>query len=110
MKHAGTFIGISGTGNRMPYMMVHHRVRDFAKWKPFFERHESTRKASGSKGAQVFQNVEDPTDVFVLFEWDSVENATKFGMSEDLKKTMEQAGVIGVPHIHMLKEVQNYGA
>jgi hypothetical protein len=44
--------------------------------------------------------------VFILFEWDTVENAKKFGMSDDLKKTMEQAGVIGKPHIHFLKEVQ----
>ncbi|HVN74054.1 MAG TPA: hypothetical protein VMT44_05625 [Methanoregula sp.] len=90
----------------MPHMMVHHKVRDFAAWKPFFDRHESTRKAGGSKGARVFQNAEDPTDVFILMEWDSVENAKKFGMSADLKKVMEQGGVIGAPHVHMLKEVQ----
>ena len=87
-------------------MLVHYKVRDFGKWKPFFDRYESTRKLSGSKSAQVFQNVEDPTDVFILFEWDSVENAKKFSMSEDLKKTREQAGVIGIPHTHILKEVQ----
>jgi heme-degrading monooxygenase HmoA len=89
----------------MAYMMVHHKVRDFGAWKPFFDRHESTRKIGGSKGAQVFQNAGDPTDVFILFEWDSEENAKKFGASEDLKKTMEQAGVTGIPHIHFLKEV-----
>ena len=69
-------------------------------------RDESSRKALGSKGAQVFQNVEDPADVFILMEWDSVENAKKFGMSGDLKKTMEEAGVVSAPHIHMVKEVQ----
>jgi heme-degrading monooxygenase HmoA len=87
-------------------MLVHHKVRDFVAWKPFFDRHESTRKTGGSKGAQVFQNTEDPADVFILLEWDSVENAKKFGASEDLKKTMAQAGVTGIPHIHFLKEVQ----
>ncbi len=30
----------------------------------------------------------------------------KFGTSDDLKKIMEQAGVIGIPHIHVFKEVQ----
>ena len=85
--------------------MVHHKVHDFTKWKLFFDRHESTRKASGSKSAQVFQNTEDPADVFILMEWDALENAKKFAMSDDLKKTMEQAGVIGQPHVHFLKEV-----
>ena len=41
----------------------------------------------------------------MLFEWDKIENAKKFASSEDLKKTMEQAGVIGIPHIHFLNEV-----
>ena len=85
--------------------MVHHKVRDFTQWKPFFDRHESTRKAGGSKSAQVFQNIDDPTDIFVLVEWDSLGNAKKFAISDDLKKTMEQAGVIGNPHVHFLKEV-----
>jgi len=87
-------------------MLVHHKVRDFAKWKPFFDRDESNRKKSGSKGAQVFQNGDDPSDVLILFEWDSTENARKFSTSENLKKTMEQAGVMSEPHIHFLKEVQ----
>jgi len=59
------------------YMMVHHKVRDFGAGKPFFDRHESTWKVAGSKGSQVFQNTGDPTDVFILFEWDSMENLKK---------------------------------
>ncbi len=94
----------------MPHMLVHHKVRDFGKWRPFFEGHESARIAGGSKSGQLFQNIEDPTDVFVLYEWDSAEKARKFSTSDDLKKTMEQAGVVGVPHIHILKEVQKYKA
>jgi heme-degrading monooxygenase HmoA len=89
----------------MPHMMVHHTVRDFTLWKPFFDRNESKRKSSGSKSALVLQNIDDPKDVFILFEWDTPENARKFAMSDDLKKTMEEAGVIGKPHIHFLKEV-----
>ena len=90
----------------MPYMIVHHKVGDFKKWKTFFDQDENTRKMKGSKSSQVFQNAEDPTDIFILFEWDSIENARKFSASEDLKKTMEQAGVINIPHIHFLNEVE----
>jgi hypothetical protein len=38
-------------------------------------------------------------------EWDSLKNAKKFAISDDLKKTLEQSGVIGKPHIHFLKEI-----
>ena len=95
-----------GTCDAMPHLLVHHKVRYFGKGKPFFDRDEGNRKAHGSKGAQVFRNADDPTDVFMLFEFDSVENAGKFSMSGELKKTMEEAGVVGAPHIHLFKEVQ----
>jgi len=101
-----TIITVCVDRDAMPTMMVHHQVSDFAKWKPFFDRDETRRKSGGSKGSQVFQNHENPNDVFILFEWDTLENAKKFGTSADLKKIMEQAGVTGQPHIHFLQEVQ----
>ncbi len=91
-------------------MIVHHKVNDFEKWKPFFDKNENMQKISGSKSSQVFQNTEDSNDVFILFEWDSIENAKKFIASEDLKKTMEQAGVINIPHIHFLNGVKKIKA
>ena len=94
----------------LPRQLVHHKVRDFGKWKPFIDRHESTRKISCSKSALVFQNIEDPTDVGILFEQDLVKNARKFGTSGDLKKIMERAGVIGTPQIYSIKEIQKNNA
>jgi heme-degrading monooxygenase HmoA len=85
MKYPVTFI-IPPVQDMPCHMLVHYEVRDFGKWKPFFERFESTRKTSGSKSAQVFQNSEDPADVFILFEWDSVENAQNFNRSLGFKK------------------------
>jgi heme-degrading monooxygenase HmoA len=92
----------------MPHLLIHHKVRDFGKWKPFFDRHQNYRKISGAINTQLFQNVEDPNDVFVLAEWDSDEHARDFASSEDLKKTMEKAGVFGNPHILLLKKIQEY--
>jgi heme-degrading monooxygenase HmoA len=106
MELSITIISLSGYCNHMPHMVVHHKVRDFEKWKTFFDQHENMQKISGSKSVRVFQNAEDSTDVFILFEWDSIENAKKFSASEDLKKTMEKAGVISIPHIHFLNEVK----
>jgi hypothetical protein len=33
----------------MPYLLVRHKVENYAKWKPLFDDHGGTRKASGSK-------------------------------------------------------------
>ena len=82
----------------MPDILVQQKVRDYDTWKPFFDQNEGVRKNSGSNGAQVFQSAEDPNELFILFEWDTVENARKFSSSEELKKIMEGAGVISKPH------------
>jgi hypothetical protein len=64
------------------------------------------RKKGGPKVHWSSQNINYPSDEFVLPEWDPNENIRKFCMSDDLKKVMEQAGVTGIPHIQILKEVQ----
>ena len=89
----------------MAQLLVHHKVQDYNKWKPFFDEHSSFRAQNGSKGGRVFCNPEDPNDLFILFEWDSVENIQKFAQSDNLRETMQKAGVIGMPDVHFLKEV-----
>lgn len=89
----------------MANLLVHHKVQDYNKWKPFFDEHSSFRAQNGSKGGKVFRNANDPNDLFILFEWDSVENIQKFAQSDNLKETMAKAGVIGMPDVHILEEV-----
>ncbi|OGO50806.1 MAG: hypothetical protein A2148_03775 [Chloroflexi bacterium RBG_16_68_14] len=87
----------------MPYLFVHHKVEDFAKWKPAFDEHAALRQSGGSKGGFVFQNADDPNDVIILMEWDSVESARRFSQSDDLRQAMEHAGVSGPPYIRFLE-------
>ncbi len=42
-----------------------------------------------------FHNVEDPHDVFLLLDWESVEEARKFMNSGELRDRMQKAGVAG---------------
>jgi len=89
----------------MPYILVHHKVEDFNKWKPIYDGHESTRKKGGSKGARLFRSKDNPNETVALLEWDTLENARKFVNSPDLKETMQKAGVLGMPEIIFLDEV-----
>jgi heme-degrading monooxygenase HmoA len=90
----------------VPKMLVRHKVEDYAKWKPLYDGHAATRKASGSKGAHLFRNVDNPNEIVLLFEWDNLSNARRFAQSEDLIKTMKKAGVIGKPDIYFLDEIE----
>ena len=45
---------------RMAHVLIRHKVADFAKWKPLYDAHDATRKASGCQRAWLFRNAENP--------------------------------------------------
>lgn len=89
----------------MAHLLVHHKVEDYNKWKSLFDQHSIMRGEMGSKGGKVLRSVKDPNELFVLLEWDSVENAQKFSQSDNLKSVMQEAGVMGVPEIYFVEEI-----
>ena len=88
----------------MAYLLVHHKVEDYVKWKHNFDAHTSARSVNGSRGGKIFRSAENPNEVFVLLEWDSIENAQKFAHSQNIKEIMKNAGVVGIPAIYFLEE------
>ena len=87
----------------MIYLSVHHTVADYAKWRPFFDAHDTVRRANGATGVvQVYRDLNNPNDITSVIEWDSVENAEKFAQSPDLAETMRNAGVTSVPEAHFM--------
>jgi heme-degrading monooxygenase HmoA len=88
----------------MAHILVHHKVEDYVKWKPVYDRHGSFRSENGSKGGKVFQSANDPNDVFVLLEWESTESLQKFSQSDSLKEAMKESGVVGMPEVYFLEE------
>ena len=94
----------------MTYLLVRHKVGDYKKWRPFFDGHGVVRESTGSKGGKVFRNASNPNEVFILFKWDSVEKAKQFSQLDDLKETMEKAGVSDKPDIYFLEEAEEVDA
>ena len=90
----------------MPYVLVRHKVADYAKFKSIFDEHGAVRKASGFKGHHLFRNADDPNELVILLEGDDLEKARQFGQSEDLRQSMQQAGVIDQPDMYFLDEVE----
>jgi heme-degrading monooxygenase HmoA len=94
----------------MPYMLVRHKVEDFERWKPGFDDHQTTRKESGSKGAVLYRNADDPNETVILVEWADLEDARRFAGSDDLRETMQRLGVAEQPDIYFLEEVEKLPA
>ena len=90
----------------MAYLLVAVKVKDYSKWKPMFEEFSATRKEYGSKGGRLFRNADKPNEPVILYEWEIIEKARKFTQAEDVIKTMEGAGVIGMPEFYFLEEVE----
>ena len=70
----------------MPYILVRHKVEDYAKWKPIYDEDGVVRKAEGSKGSQLFRNADNPNEVIVLLEWDDLGKAKQFAQSPRLRE------------------------
>jgi hypothetical protein len=86
----------------MPYLLIRHKVRDFSAWKPVYDAHLAAREAAGLRELRVWRNVEDTTEVVLLFEAKNLGTARAFASSEDLRHAMERAGVVDQPDIDFL--------
>jgi len=52
--------------------------------------------------------LDNPNDIFILFECDTKEKASKFVESADLKKRMQEAGVSDKPEIHLFDKIEDF--
>ena len=88
----------------MPYILVRHKVEDYAQWKAEFDRHAAARREHGCQGGQIFRSADDPNEVVVLLEWEIMEKGRRFTQSESLIKAMWEAGVAEEPDVYFLNE------
>ena len=80
-------------------MFARHPVTDYATWRKAYDDFEGERRTMGVTGAAVFQSVDDPNDVTIWHDFNTVEAAHAFASSDRLKTVMQNAGVAGPPTI-----------
>ena len=90
----------------MVYLLIHHKVEDYGKWKPLFDEHEATRKTAGSQGARLLRNKDDSNDVVAIISWTDRQHAQAFIESPGLHTVMQNAGVLGTPEVLFLEEIE----
>lgn len=83
-------------------MVVTHKVKDFQKWKQGYESHDSVRLAAGIHKYVLGRGVNDSNMILVAMRVDDIAKAQDFGKSADLKKVMQNLGVLGTPDIRYL--------
>lgn len=67
-------------GARMVLMVSRRRLEDgdFDAWKERFEAGAPARKAAGCRGVRRFRGIQDPQELVVIFDWESLEKAQAF--------------------------------
>jgi hypothetical protein len=88
-------------------MLCRNRVADFAKWKAIFDSHVAAHRAAGLDLRDLWQDLEDPNNVFFVFEVKSLEKARAF-ISDPA--AAEAGGTSGVQdgEYHFLKSSAAY--
>lgn len=84
------------------YMLVRHKVRNFAEWKSGYDAHLPKRKEAGLTEKYLLRGADDANEVVVLFEAQDLSRAKAFAGSGDLRETMQKVGVLDKPDIYFL--------
>ncbi len=90
----------------MTYVLAIQKIEDYDRWKKVFKEHGKERKIKGSKGAMIYRDSNDPKQLVIITKWDDMEAAKNFSLAKDLKIAMKKAGVMGLPELYYLEEIE----
>jgi len=89
----------------MPWVVVRHKVKDYASWRPAFDRHVPGVKQFGGTQGLVLHTDGDPNEIWVCIECDNLARMREFTQSPNLRQAMEESGVVETPDVYFLKEL-----
>lgn len=90
----------------MAYLIgVKIKVADFETWKASFDGSVEVRKAAGEISYRLFRMADAPNNLVLLCEWDTADNAKAFAESGELREAQEASGVVELPEVLILEEV-----
>jgi hypothetical protein len=88
----------------MVCVLIRHTIADYEKWRRVFDASMSFRQAGGEKSCRIFRDPEHPEHLTLFFEWENLEQARRFMALPELRQRMQEAGVVGEPEVHFLRE------
>ncbi|MBZ5607749.1 MAG: hypothetical protein LAP38_05795 [Acidobacteriia bacterium] len=78
----------------MTYMLCRNRVADFSQWKAVFASHRAAHQRAGLRLVNIWRGVEEPNNIFFLFEVASLDKAREFIGNPEAAKAAAASGVI----------------
>ena len=86
--------------------MFQHEVENFDSWHQGFnsEPAQANRQKHGISIKGVYRGHENPNHVTVISEAESKDNYDRMMVDPDFQSAMQNSGVVGQPHMHMMTE------
>jgi hypothetical protein len=75
----------------MAYVIVEHKIGKWSEFEAVFKGDAARRKSLGSQGGRVYRSSDDPTNLFIVFQWKDAEGARKFAHGLETHEAMEWA-------------------
>jgi hypothetical protein len=91
----------------MTYLLCRNRVRDFARWKAVFASHQAAHQDAGLRLLNLWRSLEEPENIFFLFEVASLDRAREFIGNPKAAKAGEASGVLDGEY-HFLEDTGGY--
>jgi hypothetical protein len=85
-------------------LFVRHTVADYGAWRKVYDEIDEQRRAMGVRGDAVFQAIDDPNDVTIWHDFDTVEAARAVASSDELRDAIQRAGVQGEPQLWLVTQ------
>jgi hypothetical protein len=98
------------SGNRevtMTYLLCRNHVADFSRWKAVFSSHQAAHQDAGLQLVTIWRSLEDPNNIFFLFEVASLEKARAFIANPEAAKAGAASGVIDGEY-HFIEDAGGY--
>lgn len=87
---------------KMSVLAVQLTVNDYSTWRPVFDRAQPLREKAGLRNVRVYQDANNPKELLIWSETDDVAKAREGVTGPDIRKAMQDAGVIGPPRVHII--------
>jgi hypothetical protein len=87
----------------MTHLLCRSKVIDFAAWKAKFEAHAAVQREAGLRLERLWRSVEDPNEVFFLFEVRDIARALGYIDAPESEAAERASGVIDV-ELHFIED------
>jgi len=91
----------------MTQMLCRNRVKDFAHWKAVFASHKEAHQVAGLKLVKLWRSVDDPNNVFFLFDVETTERALAFIRTPEAAQAGQESGVLDGEY-HFVEDAGRY--